>query len=67
MRVVFLAFALLPSAAFGEQCLHFVKQTRLLTLHSQPLSPLLGPLRRATGARHAHNQKCAVSHIMLSL
>jgi hypothetical protein len=33
MRVVLLAFALLPSAAFGERCLHFVKQAHLPTFY----------------------------------
>jgi hypothetical protein len=56
MRVIPLAFALLSSVAFGEQCPYFVNQARLPTFDLQPPSPLPIPLRRATGARHASSQ-----------
>ena len=56
MRVGLLAFALLSSVALGEQCLSLMKRARLPTFYLQPPLPSLGPLRRATGARHASSQ-----------
>ena len=66
MRVVLLAIALLSSAAFGEQCLCFVKQTRLSTLYFQPPSVLLILLRRTTGARHTSIICCASLMLTIS-